>query len=122
MTGMRGPLRRFALIAALAGALGGCSSGEPGATPSSTASSSAASSATGSPSHTPTAPPLRTGPPKLAQVGTFTQPIYVTTPAGDPRLFVVEQGGRIRVVKNGTAVRTPFLDISGMVRNSGEQG
>lgn len=30
--------------------------------------------------------------------GTFNQPIFVTAPIGDPRLFVVERAGAIRVL------------------------
>ena len=37
-------------------------------------------------------------------------------------LFVVEQTGRIRIVREGQLVERPFLDISGMVRAGGEQG
>ncbi len=33
-------------------------------------------------------------------------------PSGDGRLFIVEQGGRIRLLKNGTLQSTPFLDLS----------
>lgn len=60
---------------------------------------------------------------RLEQVGeTFRSPVYVTSPAGDERLFVVEQAGRIRVVKNGRTLPAPFLDISDRVRSGGEQG
>src|SRR5258706_4906741 len=42
------------------------------------------------------------------------------------RLFVVEQGGRIRVIRNGQLLGAPFLDLSpangGPVRSGGEQG
>jgi len=42
------------------------------------------------------------------------------------RLFVVEQGGRIRVIRSGQLLATPFLDLSpgsgGPVRTGGEQG
>lgn len=39
-------------------------------------------------------------------------PIYVThAPNELDRLFVIEQRGRIRVVKNGTLAETPYLDI-----------
>jgi glucose/arabinose dehydrogenase len=37
-------------------------------------------------------------------------------------LFVVEQGGRIRVVRGGRVLRAPFLDISSRVVSGGEQG
>ena len=50
------------------------------------------------------------------------QPVYLTAPPSDPRLFIVEQPGRIRVVENGTLVTKPFLDIAGKVRSGGEQG
>ncbi len=43
--------------------------------------------------------------------------------AGDDRLFVVEQGGRIKILNSdGTTNATPFLDISGMVSGGSEQG
>ena len=43
---------------------------------------------------------------RLATVGRFEQPVYVTAPAGDRRrLFVVEQTGRIRVVRGGRKLR-----------------
>ncbi len=32
---------------------------------------------------------------------------------GSNRLFVIEQSGRVRIVKNGTLLPTPFLDIEG---------
>jgi glucose/arabinose dehydrogenase len=52
----------------------------------------------------------------------FSAPLYLTAPTGDPRLFVVEKGGRIKVVKNGVVLATPFLDISSKVSNGSEQG
>jgi glucose/arabinose dehydrogenase len=54
----------------------------------------------------------------------FDAPVFATSPAGDTaRLFVVEQGGRIWVVKNGVRLDTPFLDISTQLgSSSGEQG
>ena len=41
---------------------------------------------------------------------------------GSGRLFIVEKGGRIRIVKNGNLLATPFLDISSSVSRGGEQG
>jgi len=50
-------------------------------------------------------------------------PVHVTH-AGDGtnRLFVVEQGGSIRIIKDGAVLSTPFLNISGKVLYGGEQG
>lgn len=59
----------------------------------------------------------------LAVSGT-SQPTYVTN-AGDgtSRLFVVERSGRILLVKNGTLLPAPFLDIRGRVGSgNSEQG
>jgi glucose/arabinose dehydrogenase len=40
--------------------------------------------------------------------------------APDGRLFVCEQGGRLRIIKNGTLLSTPFLTVS--VSSNGERG
>lgn len=45
-----------------------------------------------------------------------------TTNAGDDRLFVVEQSGKIRIVQNGQLLATPFLDIADRVTSGGERG
>jgi hypothetical protein len=49
-------------------------------------------------------------------------PVYLAAPTGDARLFVVEQPGRIRIVKNGQLLAAPFLDISARVSYGGERG
>lgn len=53
----------------------------------------------------------------------FSQPVFVTH-AGDQsgRLFVVEQGGTIRLIKNGSLLSSPFLDITARVLSGGERG
>ena len=56
----------------------------------------------------------------LQPVGTFSNPIYITSPPGDPRLFVVERGGTIEVVHDG--VQSQFLDIHGLTTEEGERG
>jgi|GEM_PF-1588339 len=48
-------------------------------------------------------------------------PIFVAAPAGDPRLFVVERGGRIQIFENGV-FRATFLDLGGSVSTAGEGG
>ena len=67
-----------------------------------------------------TVPPALTFEPAFSR---FQQPVYLTQ-AGDPkRLFVVEKAGRIRLIKNGAAQATPFLDITDRVGSAGsEQG
>ena len=50
----------------------------------------------------------------------FSQPVFLTAPAGDPRLFVVERGGRVQMIANG--VTSTFLDISARVDATGERG
>jgi glucose/arabinose dehydrogenase len=52
----------------------------------------------------------------------LTSPVYLTAPKGDPRLFIVEQPGRIRVVKGGALLAAPFLDITTRVVSGGERG
>lgn len=52
----------------------------------------------------------------------FDFPLYLTAPSGDPRLFVVEKTGRIRIVKNGTLLPTAFLDLHTLVSGGSEQG
>jgi glucose/arabinose dehydrogenase len=60
---------------------------------------------------------------KLRRIGMFDSPVYVTQPRGERRrLFVVEQGGRVRVVRDGRVLERPFLDISDRVVSGGEQG
>jgi glucose/arabinose dehydrogenase len=55
-------------------------------------------------------------------VSGLTQPTFVTAPAGDPRLFIAERAGRIRIFENGSLLPTPFLDIRSLVTTVGESG
>jgi glucose/arabinose dehydrogenase len=53
----------------------------------------------------------------------FTQPLAFVQDPTDPAVqFVVEQGGRIRVVRNGTVEPDDFLNLTASVRSGGEQG
>lgn len=50
-------------------------------------------------------------------VSGLTNPLYVAgSPGDDSRLFVVEQGGVIRVLENGQLLPAPFLDLTEKVR------
>jgi glucose/arabinose dehydrogenase len=60
---------------------------------------------------------------KLVGIGRFDMPVYVTAPPGDTRrVFVVEQGGAIRVIRAGRRLSRPFLDLRSKVVAGGEQG
>jgi Glucose / Sorbosone dehydrogenase len=48
-------------------------------------------------------------------------PIYVTAPPFDGRVFVVERGGGIRIFRKGRLLATPFLTV-GNVDTGGERG
>jgi len=52
----------------------------------------------------------------------FEAPVHLAAPAGDPRLFVVEQPGRIRIVRRGRVLPEPFLDVRDQVSYRGERG
>lgn len=52
----------------------------------------------------------------------LTQPVYLTAPTGDSRLFVLEKGGLVKVIANGQTQATPFLDLSAKVSTDGERG
>lgn len=56
--------------------------------------------------------------------GGFTKALYVTSePADASRLYVVQQGGKIMLIKNGVPQVTPFIDLTSIVFSSGnEQG
>ena len=76
-------------------------------------------------------PPERETPPvgdgrggvRLARVGGFRQPLYVTQPPGErDDLYVVEKVGRIILVDDGEPARKPFLDLGDEVSTGSEQG
>ncbi|WP_177171783.1 PQQ-dependent sugar dehydrogenase [Nitrosovibrio tenuis] len=63
-------------------------------------------------------PPLQT---QIVASG-LDRPLFVTAPSGDSRLFIVEQGGAIKILQNGAVQPTPFLDLSNSVNTEGERG
>jgi hypothetical protein len=53
----------------------------------------------------------------------LAEPVHAAAPPGDPRLFVVERGGRVRIVKDGAVLAEPFLELGDLVvATGGEQG
>jgi glucose/arabinose dehydrogenase len=121
----RPTVSRLAVVAGLALVLAACESAIPPASPSPESSASASESP--SPGEA-TLPPLPSGPDALALelvASGFSDPTAITHAGdGSGRLFVVERGGRIRIVNpDGSVSAQPFLDISSRVLTSGlEQG
>ena len=59
----------------------------------------------------------------LKRIGSFDEPTYVIGAPGFPKLlFVVEQPGRVMVMRGGHKLGHPFLDIRGLVEDGGERG
>ncbi len=53
----------------------------------------------------------------------LTSPVGLTSFHGDPsRIFVLEQPGRVRVVRDGTLLPDPFLDVTSETSADGERG
>ncbi|TFG64574.1 MAG: glucose dehydrogenase [Gemmatimonadales bacterium] len=80
--------------------------------------------ATGSPSSEP-GPSSGPAIPELTLtevVSGLQRPVHLTAPDGDDRLFVVEKSGRIRIVRNGSLLPVPFLDLTTAVSGGSEQG
>lgn len=50
------------------------------------------------------------------------QPVFLTSPPGDARLFVVEKTGRIQIIADGQRQPQPFLDLATRVSTASEQG
>jgi len=108
-----------AALTLLAVALAACGGGgEEGATSGPGGSPAATPEATAAPSAPAAARGVR-----LKKVADFSSPVYLTSPPGDRRRqFVVEQEGRVMIVRDGRKLGAPFLDIRGQVTAGGEQG
>jgi glucose/arabinose dehydrogenase len=111
---------RFAVLAAVA--LTACGSGGDGGA-SARPATVTEPPATRTIAPAPTADPAARRGVRLVTVGRFDAPLYVTSPPGDRRrIFVVEQGGRVMIVRGGRKLAAPFLDIRPLVQAGGEQG
>jgi glucose/arabinose dehydrogenase len=53
----------------------------------------------------------------IAEEPQVEEPVFVTSPAGDARLFVVEKCGRIKIIEDGAVLEKPFLDIGFQAEN-----
>ncbi|MFL5898453.1 MAG: PQQ-dependent sugar dehydrogenase [Solirubrobacterales bacterium] len=109
------PAAVLAILAALA--LPAC-----GSASDTTGAASSSDTTGGSGGSTSSARPRRGGV-ALKRIGSFEAAVCVTGAPGFPKfLFVVEQPGRIAVLKDGHRLGRPFLDLSGKISSGGERG
>lgn len=58
--------------------------------------------------------------------GGFNQPLYITNDgivnSNENKLYVVEQGGKVKILINSQINSIPFIDLSSILTVSGEQG
>lgn len=52
----------------------------------------------------------------------LTKPVYVAQPPGSTDLYIVEEAGHIKILRNGTLLPTAFLDIPDTQLPSGGEG
>jgi glucose/arabinose dehydrogenase len=110
------PRRGRLLLAATVLVFPGCGTESPAPLPS-PSSGPGTTCAAGSP--VPGTPALTT---VLVARG-LSNPLDLQTAPGDrSRLFVVEQPGRIRIIRDGALVGAPFLDVSARISAGGERG
>ena len=106
---------RHAALVLLAAALAAC--GGADGTPAPSPSDPSGTCSAGAP--VPGTPALTT----TSVASGLNNPVDLQAPPGDrARVFIVEQSGRIRVVRNGSLLSAPFLDISARISFGGEQG
>ena len=56
------------------------------------------------------------------EVATVEQPTAMATHPGTNGMYVTEQPGRVRLIRNGELEGQPALDITDSVASGGEQG
>src|SRR3989442_3101127 len=124
-----GRLRSTAALALALALLAGCESHAPSPATTGEASAPASPGDTSEATEAPSATPGEAFAPGRVTVGLervvsgFDQPVGVTGAGdGSGRLFVIEQHGRIRIVRDGQLVAQPFLDIRDRVGCCGERG
>jgi glucose/arabinose dehydrogenase len=109
----------LSLITSVVIAASGCGGGGDASGRAETGPATVAPTATGSPAGGSSSSATV----RLRRIGSFDSPTYLTAPPGDRRrLFVVEQPGTIRVVRDGRKLAAPFLDLRADVQSGGERG
>lgn len=116
------PLAVAVLFAALALVAGCRQAAEPVAVPPVEPTGSGAPTTSAEPTGAPLALDRLTL--KLVKVADgFDAPVYLTHAGdGSGRLFVVEQGGRVKVLRDGRIASGAYLDVSDRITSGGERG
>jgi glucose/arabinose dehydrogenase len=124
----RGVAAFLALVLLVAACSGGDDDSQAGSATSAT-STTVAPSTTAAPSTTRAAAQAATRAQfeaarvRLVKVATLEQPVAMAVRPGDDNvLYVVEQVGMVRAIRDGRLDPTPVVDISGEVTAGGEQG
>jgi len=134
-------MRPFAIVAAAVLLVAACGSAGPNGT---AAPARSGSPSFGTPSSGPTTPTPAASSPAAASASAVTSPAFdpagltvgfdnvvtgldsplavVNAHDGSGRLFIAEQGGQIRIVRDGALVARPFLDIADRITSGGERG
>src|SRR4051794_20026786 len=108
----------LAVTALIATACG--SDGSRATEPSSRSSST--TNTTVAPSSTTAAPDPHRARFKLTKVAAVAAPTAMAARAGDDALYVAEQAGRVRAIRNGALDATPVLDLRDTIAAGGERG
>jgi glucose/arabinose dehydrogenase len=122
--------RGLAALLALALLVAACSGGDDdrqAAPATSATSATVAPSSTSAPStraaaQTATRARFQAAKVRLAKVATLEQPVAMAVRPGEDTMYVVEQVGRVRAIRDGRLDSTPVVDISEEVTAGGEQG
>jgi glucose/arabinose dehydrogenase len=129
MTAMHRPVVVLVLALLLAACSGGDGSRDraapataPPATPAPSTTAAPTTSSAAVSAQPASAAQFRAAKVRLAEVVELEQPVAMAVRPGEPTLYVVEQVGRVRAVRNGRPDPVPVADISEQVTAGGEQG
>jgi glucose/arabinose dehydrogenase len=112
-----------ALLGLVALAATACSSGPRAASPTTPATSAPApTTAPGTATRAPQTGDLSKVRVRLQEVARLEAPVGMALRKGDAGVYVIEQTGRVRVLRDDRLDPSPVLDVSSQIRAGGEQG
>ena len=59
---------------------------------------------------------------RLQRIADLDAPLAMAVRAGDPALYVAQQGGQVMAIRDGAVDPTPVLDVAGQITSGGERG